>query len=436
MIAIPSENDNTFLPPEVKRLEDLDISEFALEGLILRLLYTTTTLPAFEISERICLPFYGVIEDVMRRLRDQALIDIVKGEMASFSYIYQITDAGRSRALQYFQQTSYVGPAPVSLKVYTRMMHEQSIHNLVVDEVQLRASLQGMEFEDDVIQNLGPAVNSAHSIFLYGAPGNGKTSLCERIVSTFGSSLFIPYAVDVQGQIIRLYDEHNHVAIHNDADPRLGMKRDLRFKLIKRPVVIVAGELTLETLDLIWNPDSRYYDAPFQMKANGGALMVDDFGRQRIEPKQLLNRWILPLEKRVDYLTLHTGTKFEIPFDQLIIFSTNLNPSDLVDEAFARRIRYKIPVSDPSVNLFKRIWRNVSESKGIPYSEEVVSAFLQKYMIGPGRSLRGCIPRDILEHVLDLCRFKNIDLKSQPEILWNLVDFSASTYFVAFGSKI
>jgi hypothetical protein len=424
-------NASLYTPKEPETLATLDISEQVLSGLILRLLHIHNVMVAHELAAEICLPFYNVVEPVLDGLRESRLIEITRGDRASVSYIFSITDAGRARALQFFEQTSYVGPAPVSLDTYVRIIAEQSLRNVSVNAERLREAFQGLVFDDRILEQIGPAVNSGRSIFLYGPPGNGKTSICERIVKSFGGSIFIPNAIEVNGSIIKVFDEYNHEPIAPDADMRLQDKYDRRFRLINRPVIIVGGELTMETLDLIWNEESRFYEAPFQLKANGGAFMVDDFGRQRIDPKTLLNRWIVPLEKRADYLTLHTGTKIEVPFDELIVFSTNLNPRDLVDDAFLRRIRYKIPINDPTHDHFREIWQIMSAAKGIPYADEIVDYFVEKHMRTHGRPLRGCLPRDILDNILDVCRYKQIE----PTVTAEMLDDAAEAYFVKFDDK-
>ena len=424
-------NASLYTPKEPESLATLDISEQVLAGLILRLLHIHNVMVAHELAAEICLPFYNVVEPVLDSLRESRLIEITRGDRASVSYIFSITDAGRARALQFFEQTSYVGPAPVSLDSYVRIIAEQSLRNVSVNAERLRDAFQGLVFDDRILEQVGPAVNSGRSIFLYGPPGNGKTSICERIVKSFGGSIFIPNAIEVNGSIIKVFDEYNHEPIEPNADMRLQDKYDRRYRLINRPVIIVGGELTMETLDLIWNEESRFYEAPFQLKANGGAFMVDDFGRQRIDPKTLLNRWIVPLEKRADYLTLHTGTKIEVPFDELIVFSTNLNPRDLVDDAFLRRIRYKIPINDPSHENFRQIWQIMSAAKGIPYADEIVDYFVEKHMRTHGRPLRGCLPRDILDNILDVCRYKQIE----PTVTAEMLDDAAEAYFVKFDDK-
>ncbi len=424
-------NASLFTPAEPEKLDKLDINEPLIAGLIMRMMYLNSQMVAHEIAAEVCLPFYNIVEPILTELKNSRLIEIIRGDMASVSYVYTITEAGRARAIQYFEQTTYVGPAPISVESYVQIIKEQSLRQITVHAERLRDAFRGLIFDEKILDQIGPAVNSGRSIFLYGPPGNGKTSICERIVKSFGGSIFIPFAVEVKGSIIKVFDEYNHKQVAPGSDMRLQGKYDRRYRLIDRPVIIVGGELNMTSLDLIWNEESRFYEAPIQMKANGGALMIDDFGRQRIDPKTLLNRWIVPLEKQVDFLTLHTGTKIEIPFDQLIVFSTNLNPRDLVDDAFLRRIRYKIPINDPSHENYRAIWRIVSEVKGVPYADEIVDYFIEKHMRTFGRPLRGCQPRDILDNILDVCRYRQIE----PTVTAEMLDDAAEAYFVKFDDK-
>lgn len=419
-------NASLFCPPEPEALDTLDIHPVMVESLILKLMATRTVMVAGEIADELCLPYFNVVEPILDQLRAYKLIEVLRGDLQAISYSLTITDAGRERAAQYFAQSAYTGPAPVSINAYAEAVKAQTIRNIQVNQRRLARAFEGLIFDTEILKQVGPAVNSGQSIFLYGPPGNGKTSISERIVDAFGGSIFIPYAVEVNNQIIRLFDEYNHNLVGPGEDIRLDQKYDKRWRLITRPVIIVGGELTMNSLDLIWNEEARFYEAPFQMKANGGAFMIDDFGRQRMDPRELLNRWIVPLEKKVDFLTLHTGVKVEIPFDELIVFSTNLDPKDLVDEAFLRRIRYKIPIKNPTKENFKRIWEVVSKIKGVPYSDEVVEYFIQTHMIPRGKPYRGCLPRDILELVIDACRFYGIETTITPQLL----DEAAEAYFV------
>ena len=421
-----------FVPPELEGLEQLDIDPSMIEGLILKTLSMRSTMVAAEVADYLSLPYFNVVEPIIEQLRANRLVEVTRGDLQAISYVLSISEAGRERARQFFEISAYTGPAPVSLGAYTHAIDLQTIRNIQVNQRRLTGAFEGLIFDETILQQVGPAVNSGQSIFLYGPPGNGKTSISERIVDAFGGNIFIPYSVEVNGSIIRLFDDYNHHLVEEDQDTRLQQKFDRRWRLIKRPVIIVGGELTMDSLDLIWNDEARYYEAPFQMKANGGAFMIDDFGRQRMDPKELLNRWIVPLEKKVDFLALHTGVKIEIPFDQLIIFSTNLDPKDLVDEAFLRRIRYKIPISNPSEENFKKIWELMSRIKGMPYSVEVVDYFIQKHLRPHMRPFRGCLPRDIIELVIDSCRFHQTPITISPDLL----DEAAEAYFVKLEDRI
>jgi predicted ATPase with chaperone activity len=287
--------------------------------------------------------------------------------------------------------------------------------------------------EQEMLDMLGPAVNSGRSIFLFGDPGNGKTAMAESVGRmVLGAEMYLPYAVEIAGMVIKVFDEVNH-KLAPEADNPMSTNQlsvrprlDRRWIKIQRPVITVGGELTLETLDLVWDDVSKYYEAPFQMKANGGMFLIDDFGRQLVRPRDLLNRWVVPLEKRYDYLTLHTGQKIEVPFELLIVFSTNLEPSDLVDEAFLRRIRHKIEVGDPSFDSFREIFRRECTFRNIAFDEEGLAYLLREYYIKPEKPLRACHPRDLLDEILDIARYRNIT----PALSQDLIDRACRAYFV------
>jgi predicted ATPase with chaperone activity len=303
-------------------------------------------------------------------------------------------------------------------------VQRQSISNIHVTPEELVKAFAHMVVPRETLAQLGPAVNSGKSIFLFGPPGNGKTTIAEVLVSLLKGEVVLPYAVEIDQQIIKVYDQVYHkMALDPAASDRI--RFDHRWVISKRPIVMTGGELTLETLDLIYDDTSKFYEAPFQLKANGGIFMVDDFGRQRVSPKDLLNRWIVPLEKRVDYLTLHTGKKIEIPFDMLIIFSTNLDPADLVDEAFLRRIRYKIGIESPSPEQFEEIFKRMCARKQVEYRSEAMSQIMGIYR-KKNLGLRSCHPRDIIEQLIDTARF----LGQPPTLSPQLIEMACNSYFV------
>ena len=338
-------------PPAPLSLQETGLQRDQLLQLLVKTLYVGEA-SGTQLADRLHLP-YSVLENLVEHVRIERLVE-VRGASGTgtASYRYALTDLGRDRARQFSDVSQYVGAAPVPLAQYVAAMHSLAARRGHVDRERLTSGFSHLVVNPGVLDQLGPAVNSGKSIFLYGPPGNGKTVIAEGIGRTLGGDMYVPYAVDVDGHIITLFDPVNHDSLEGDDDGRsliASASPDRRWIRIRRPVVTVGGELTLDMLDLTFNPISKFYEAPLQMKANGGVFVVDDFGRQRIRPRDLLNRWIVPLESRVDYLTLHTGKKFEIPFLVLIVFATNLKPETLADEAFLRRIPYKIFTKNPTL---------------------------------------------------------------------------------------
>jgi hypothetical protein len=286
----------------------------------------------------------------------------------------------------------------------------------------IRAAFRDLVLPESLLQTLGCVVNSRRSLFLSGPAGTGKTAVAERINAGLPGRIWIPYAIEIDGQIIRVFDSHNHRPVAKDETPAI--EHDRRWVCIERPLVIVGGELTLENADLQWSEAARFYEAPFQMKSNGGTLVIDDFGRQRVAPTDLLNRWIVPLERRVDYLTLHTGKKIEVPFEQLVVFSTNLNESDLVDEAFLRRMGYRARVEPPTPNAYVEIFRRAAFTRGLRVDQTCLDHILNNYMI-EHRQMKSCEPRDLLDRVTDICLFEGC----APEVTTKLIDAAWRNYF-------
>ncbi len=424
-----------FMPPPVIRLEDTGLSSLWLQDLALKILYFQGYLTGFKIAEEIALPFAGVTDSILESLKREKLVEVKSSTMGlgEGSYQFAITGAGIMRAREALERNQYAGPAPVPIEAYNAAILKQSAHHMVVTQRHMRQLLSHLILSNTTFEQLGPALNSGTSIFLYGPPGNGKTSVARAFGSmVLQQDMYIPYALFVDGQVIKLYDSVNHQRVEDEpveegtGSLRPSGRRDPRWIHIRRPFIVVGGELTLTGLDLVFNDTSKFYEAPFQVKANGGILLIDDFGRQQVRPRDLLNRWIVPLENRVDFLTLHTGRKVEVPFDVLVVFSTNLPPRDLVDEAFLRRLRHKIEIGDPSFEEFRLIFLRVAESKKVAYNDQGLAYLLQEWYIKRNRKLRASHPRDLCDQIIDIARYQGLE----PAMTRELLDLAAQSYFV------
>ena len=399
------------------------------EQLIIKTLYLGEA-TGLGVADRLRLP-YGAIEALVERARAERLVE-VRGAIGtgSAAYRYVLTDLGRERAKQYIESNGYIGPAPVPLASYVDYMHALSAIRGYIDRERLRMGFANLIISEKVFDQLGPAVNANKAVFLYGPPGNGKSVIADGMGRAAGGDMYIPYALDIDGSIVTLYDPATHESLEaDDPDPITiiaAAPRDRRWIRVRRPVVMVGGELTLDMLDLTFNPITRFYEAPLQLKANGGVFLVDDFGRQRMRPQDLLNRWIVPLENRVDFLTLHTGKKFQVPFDVLVVFATNLDPHDLADEAFLRRIPYKIPIEDPTVEEFTRIFELNCRRRQLRFHQVMVAYLHRRHYRPVNRPMRSCHPRDLLDQVTALCRYRGI----KPVITRELLDTACAAYFV------
>ncbi|MBA4064745.1 MAG: AAA family ATPase [Isosphaera sp.] len=438
---------NAYAPRLPTRWEDLGLELPFIFDLALRTIYTRGQTTGGELANLMAVPF-AVMNPVFQAMRKQTLIDIVsqRGNSGDAGFVYEIKPPKGTAALQdALDKTTYVGPAPVPFADYVESVLAQTVKKLCVTRRSIRRAFEDLVVTEDVFNEIGPAINSAQSIFFFGYPGNGKTSVAERITRLMGDAIHVPHAVEANGQIIKVFDPIQHTPVADDEAAgdgtetvlRRGGNYDQRFVRVKRPTIVVGGELTMPMLDLKFNPVGKFYEAPLQMKANGGIFMIDDFGRQQVRAMDLLNRWIVPLEKKYDYLNTVNGTKIEVPFDQVLIFSTNLDPHQLADEAFLRRIKFKIEIRDPSEEQYRRIWELVCRARRVEHDERGVDYLVQKWYRPTNRPFRMCQPRDILDQMMSIAKYNMERVNFSPD----LIDAACATYFISaeqknFGAKV
>ncbi|MGQ9687376.1 MAG: ATPase [Desulfobaccales bacterium] len=416
-------------PPAPCSLRETGIPETMLGQLTLKHCYFRESFSIRELADALKLPD-TLVEHLVANLNRQRLLNIKPRDLQTrrathmlMELHYTLSEEGQRRAEQAMELNSYLGPAPVPLEDYWEWVEFQSIQRTEIPQERLREVFSHLVLPEELLYRIGPALISGRSIFLFGPTGSGKTIIARAIGEAFSDPVFVPYALYVFGQIISIFDEVNHEPIPSAHDVFL---QDRRWVLCRRPLVIAGGEMTEESLELRFNPSLRYYEAPHQLRANNGIFVIDDFGRQKISPRVLLNRWMYPLETRQDFLTLNTGQQFGVPFDQLIIFATNLDPYGLADAAFLRRIRHKIFIGHVNVEQYLEIFRRVCDQQGIEFDEEMVRAMMARHYFAASRPMSACHPRDIIENLLDRARF----LKVKPSLAPQLLDFACQSYFV------
>lgn len=420
-------------PHKEFKLEKTRLRAQTVRDLLLKTICTHGTIRGIEIARTLQVPF-SLLEPELGRMKQYQLCSVVGGAgIGGYEGMdFSLTHDGQQRALDVLAARPYVGPAPVDLSEYTESVRQQSLSRARVTAEQLREHIRSdMVLSDELIDRLGPAFNAGGPLLLYGAPGSGKTFLAEHLAALLRQGVFVPHAIDVDGQVIRVYDERTHRVVDpgdeaHAAYDAVKARVDSRWVFVHRPFVVVGGELSLAMLDLSYQETFKTYDAPFQLKANCGILLVDDLGRQLVRPEHLLNRWIYPLEKRIDQLTLVTGRKIQVPFEQLLIFSTNLTPRELADEAFWRRIRFKLHLPDPDAAQFREIFEARCAHTGLGFDEDAFTHLLDRHYTTRGRHFRACHPRDLVHHMLDIAAFKELPPRMTP----GLVDEACATYFV------
>jgi predicted ATPase with chaperone activity len=416
-------------PAAPKSLEDAGLSRDMVTQLVLKMLHLSGELTGTELARRLGLPFFA-IEPILAVIKQQHQCEISGGALGSPTYRYRITDVGRARAMFFMEHNHYVGYAPVPLVQYCEYMaaFKQSMRQKVGRE-SVRKAFSHLVISERVLDQLGPAINGGHSMFVYGPPGNGKTVISQAIHNLLDGDIYIPHALEVEGSIIRFFDPVNHEPIpETSVEDTFGLQveSDRRWIRCRRPMVMVGGELSLAQLELSYSPTMGFYRAPVQAVANGGVLVIDDFGRQTCSPRDLLNRWIVPLESRVDFLTLQTGQKFDFPFMTLVVFATNVKPQELVDEAFLRRIQYKIFAESPTRDEFLQIFEACCRDKRIEYRRDVIEQLLTTYYRPRQIQLRGCHPRDLINQAISLAEYYGKSAELTPEVL----EAACASYFV------
>ncbi len=411
--AVPNDTED-IVPKEPRELEDTGISREDLEDLVLKVVYTVRGFTIDWVAKQVGLPL-RLVNDLVEELQDSAAVEIV-GQAGTMSFKMRVTDLGRKRAAEAMRASGYVGPAPVTVEDYSKMLEAQLARMPKTEPEEVSKAIDELVLPPNIVEVAGLARSSGRSLFLWGPPGNGKTSVGHLIHNAIKGDLWIPYCLGVGHSVIKFFDPQCHQVVENGSDSGNGQRFDRRWVRIRRPFVVVGGELRIESLDLAFHPVLRYYEAPMHLKANGGTFLIDDFGCQRADPQEILHRWVLPLERHIDYLTLRTGQQVPVPFKQMLILSTNLDPEKIMDAAFLRRMGYRLYLGYPSPDQYAQIFKRYAAGLELTVPEGMLERLFSRYS-EEGRPLRGSEPRDLIERCRDICNYRNQSIFLSEEIL-------------------
>ena len=409
-------------PKAPKRLEEMQLPVVMMRDILLKTMFRKSLEMVSDLSAAMCIPI-PVVQELVDMCRDQRLMEATGTLNANNGNEmgYQLTDAGKSRALDALAQSEYFGPMPVPLPVYSEQVKRQSIRNIQVTRAQLISAMGHLILPDSLLGHLGPAVSAGRSVLMYGPPGNGKSSISNGIRDALGDSVYVPHAIEYSGQVITVFDPIVHNAREAEEQDATALRRvvphDQRYVKCERPTVITGGELSLDMLDLVYNPTARTYQAPLQLKSTGGIFIVDDLGRQAEPPQKLVNRWIVPLEESKDILALQSGEKFEVPFDTLVIFSTNFHPNEIFDTAALRRIFFKIKIDGPDQENYLKIFAMVAKKRGMPLDEAALVHLLKVKYPTIDNVYANYQPIFLIDQMIAICEFEGIPNQMSPELI-------------------